>query len=250
MISTINLPLKYKYEFQLLDIKPFTYKDILDYVSGYPSDKDEAYLYDLTWILRDDSNCANLLLPDAEYVIFLKKAISIDGDFIFRTEVKCPQCGRINKATINANEFNFVRPNDKVLYDGVWIELQTGTYLCKLPTVTKFLKIFELASTYKLTKRVDLVKTLSMINEIELNPMAVNKSILEAKSEDIPVIITAYDMLYKSLLPVKIECSNEECDLHKPNNGGMSIEIQSLIGNVFRSILLSKPVDRSKIYTK
>lgn len=247
-INTEDLPLKFKYKMPSVEIKPFTYKSLLDYLEGMPSNPDDLYMYDLTWILRDDTNCQNLLLPDAEYLVFLKKAISIDGSLNFRTEVKCPHCGHMNTFSVSGQDLKFTRPTDEVLYNGVWMELTTGTYLCKLPTVAKVMKVLEITRTYGTTKHMDLVKSIAMVNEQELNPMQVEMSILGAGSDDIATILTVYDMLYKSLLPIEQNCRNEECDLHKRR--GMSIEIHSLIGNVFRSILLTKPVNRDKIYIK
>jgi len=247
-INTENLPLKYKYNFPTVEVNPYTYKSLLDYLEGMPSNRNDLYLYDLMWLLKDDPNCKNLLLPDAEYLIFLKKAISIDGDLKFRSEVKCPKCDKINILNISGSELQFTRPSDEVVYDGIWMELTTGTYLCKIPTVNKVLKVLEITKTYGTTKHLDLVKSIAMINEQELNPMQVEASILNAGSEDIATIITVYDLLYKSLKPINQTCSNPECELHK--NRGMSVEINSLIGNVFRSLLLSKPVNRDKIYLK
>jgi hypothetical protein len=247
-INTENLPLKYKYEFSSLEIKPFTYKSLLDYIEGKPNSNSDLYLYDMKWLLKDNPLCGNLLVPDAEYLIFLKKAISIDDDLIFKTSVKCPLCNKLNNLFIKGKDLHFTRPSDEVIYNGVWMELTTGTYLCKIPTVNKLLKVLELSRVYGLTKHIDLIKSMAMINEQELNPMGVEKSILEAKSDDIPAILLVYNMLYKSLEPIKSECSNPECELHK--SGGMPIEINSLIGNVFQSILLSKPVDRNKVYLK
>lgn len=248
IINTEDLPLKFKYKFPSVEIKPFTYKSLLDYLDGMPKNSSDLYMYDLSWLLRDDSNCRNLLIPDAEYLVFLKKAISVDGDLNFRTEVTCPHCGKVNVYSFSGKDFKFVRPSDEVLYDGVWMELTTGTYLCKLPTVNKMMGVLEITKTYGTTKHIDLVKSIAMVNEQELNPMKVEMSILEAGSEDIATILTVYDMLYKSLLPIQEYCGNPECDLNKQR--GMSVEIHSLIGNVFRSILLSKPVDRNKIYLK
>lgn len=247
-INTEDLPLKYKYNIPAVDINPFTYKSLLDYLRDMPSKSEDLYMYDMTWLLKDDLNCRHLLIPDAEYLIFLKKAISIDGDLSFKTEVKCPRCEFQNIFSIDGTELKFTRPVDEVLYGGIWMELTTGTYLCKIPTLDKLLKVIELTSTYGTTKHLDLIKSIAMINEQELNPMQVERSILYAGSEDIATIIEVYDMLYRSLLPIDRNCRNNECELH--NSRGMSIEVSSLIGNVFRSILLSKPVKRDKIYIK
>lgn len=250
IVNTENLPLKYKYKFNSVKIEPFTYKSALDYLDGFPSNPADLYLYDLNWILRDDSNISELLVPDAEYLIFLKKAISIDGSLKLRSEVKCPVCGKSNLLTIDGSQLKFLRPSDEILYNGVWMELTSGTYLCKLPTVVDILRVIDQTRTYGVTKHLDLIKSLAMVNEQKLNPMQVENSILNAGSDDIATIITVYDMLYRSLEPIQEVCSNPECDLHNPNNGGMSVEVSSLIGNVFQSILLSKPVDRHKIYVK
>lgn len=247
-INTESLPLKYKYNFNSVNISPFTYKTILTYLEGQPKSESEKLLYDLNWLLMDDGNCGELLLPDAEYLIFLKKAISIDKDLVFKAEVKCPRCGKSTIATIYGRDLEFTRPTDEMVYNGIWMELTTGTYLCKIPTVNKFLNILSHIKAYGTTKHLDLVKSIAMVNEQQINPMQVENSILNATSEDITIIYTVYDLLFKSLLPIDIKCDNVECELH--NKGGMSMEINSLIGNVFRSILLSKPVDRNKIYLK
>lgn len=249
-ISTELLPLKYKYPFNSIGVTPFTYKSILDYLEGMPSKQSDLYLYDLSWLLKDDPKAYELLIPDAEYLIFLKKAISIDSNLNLVTEVNCPHCNTLNRVNIKGTDLVFSRPNEAILYDGVTMELSTGTLLCKLPTVKQLTDTLELCTTYGVTKHLELIKSLSMVNERLLNPMQVESMILNALDEDIVTISSVYNLLYKSLQPIKHACENKECDLNNINNGGMSIEVSALIGNVFRSLLLSKPANRDKIYIK
>jgi phage FluMu protein Com len=249
-LNTESLPLHYKYDFPTIEVKPYTYRSLMDYLEGMPNNDSDLYLYDLKWLLRDDRNAEKLMTPDADYLIFLKKAISIKDDLRIVTEVKCPLCGRVNTITITQDDLQFVHPSDQVKYDGVWMELSTGTFLCKLPTVAKMLKVLDLSKTYGLTKHFELVKSMAMVYEQELNPMGVEHAILDAGPSDIPIILKVYDILFSSLLPINKICENPDCELHNSNNGGMSIEVNALIGNLFRSLLLSNPIDGSKIYVR
>lgn len=250
IVSTESLPLKYKYPFTDIGVTPFTYKSLLDYLEGMPSNPSDLYLYDLTWLVRDDQRFMELLIPDAEYLVFLKKAISIDSDLNFLTEVTCPICGKLNKISIKGTDLSFSRPAEAIIYDGITMELMSGTLLCKLPTVKQLLTTLELCNTYGVTKHLELIKSLAMVNERQLNPMQVESMILNASREDVVTIYNVYNLLYKSLQPLSHACENKECELHNINNGGMSIEINALIGNVFRTLLFSKPVNRDKIYIK
>lgn len=250
IISTESLPLKYKYNFTSVGVIPFTYKSILDYLEGMPSNPSDLYLYDLGWIIKDDPKVYELLVPDAEYLIFLKKAISIDSNLNLITEVNCPVCSKLNTLNVRGSELVFSKPSDAIIYDGITMELTTGTLLCKIPTVKQLTTTLELCSTYGVTKHLELIKSLAMVNERQLNPMQVEDMILNARNEDIVTISSVFNLLFKSLQPINHKCENKECELSKPNSGGMSIEVSALIGNVFRTLLLSKPINRDKIYIK
>ena len=80
-ILTTQLPSGgYKYPFTTVSISPMNFLQITKYLENCPQDPLEKYLYDIRLLKEEDPNIQNCYVMDLDFLIFLKKLITVSDD--------------------------------------------------------------------------------------------------------------------------------------------------------------------------
>jgi transcription elongation factor Elf1 len=268
-LLTEKLPSGYKYNFISLNIKPMNFAQILEYMENVPSDEVEKLYFDYKTVLQDDSNVDNLLLCDLDYVIFLKKCLTISKDEEFDTSVKCPVCGSELKTRISLKKIEFNKL-DSGLMDGMTIGIGGNYHDIMMPTVSEFMKIFANYRKYKKITDLKIIKLVALFTEVSVYQQKIENIVINSTYEDISMLTMLSKLYYDVVKPYRVDCMTckgefekkknkliSELDpekdkdkinsIYETNYGGIAVGIESLIVNFFRDVIDNNKLADNKV---
>lgn len=248
-LFTENLPSGYSYDFVSLEIKPMTFAQILEYVENYPNGDLEKYYFDYCTLRMDDPDKVDkLLVPDLEYCIFLKKALSISKDTIITSTVECPHCkSKVQLKTDVQKDIHYSHI-DQLYLNGCEVKLSDGNYhRIKIPTIMDFLMVFKNYRRNKKITDLKLIKIISLFEDATKYPMKYEDLVLNAKYEDITLFTMLSQIIYELVDPRVVKCPTCAANKDNTNDGGIVVEVTSLITDFFRDVLVNNGIDDSKI---
>ena len=275
-LLTQNLPSGYDYPFVSIKIMPMNFAQILEYMENIPPSPVGKFYSDYKVVLKDDPNIDNLLLCDLEYVVFLKKCLTISPNLYFNTYTICHECGSRLKAHVDLSKIKF-NPLSQKLLNGLTVELRGDDHDVSMPTVTQFMKIF---SKYKMSRKttdMNLIKLIALFEDAEAQLPMYDDMVKNAIHQDMVVIVALNDAYYKRVEPLYCECG--ECkrnfdrlkflkmetikaeneldaqarlkELEESKYGGITVGIDNLIVNLFREIIENnRPADNQIVPRK
>ena len=248
-ILTSQLPSGgYGYEFPSLNLSPFTFMGLTNYLENVPEDPLDKYLYDLRVLATEEPKFLNCYMMDADFLIFFKKLISVSGDLSYVVTVKCPNCGKEIKKKISINSDIHFKQIDQKIMNGAFIELGGHKYETTVPTVKDFLKVFEKILKYRHTEDLKLIKTIALIKDFDLDANQIEKDVLGATHEDITLLLALRELYYDRLEPINVICPN--CSKEGERRAPMAINVETLVVDFFRDICVNCPIDGAKILFK
>jgi len=240
-ILTSRLPSGYKqYDFSAINVRAFTYKEIIDYNKEYPKDKRDTlsiFLYNLTWLKKMDENISKILIIDIPFILFIQQSISVSKDFTFSISIPCDvkSSHKIYK-DIKPSELDFDVLDEKYLTSAV-LTLSTNKFRIKIPTVEKFEMICNRYVPLEKITDLSLLRILSCIEEYDKYPNEVEKSIINSTDEDIARLELINNIYFNLLKPMRVYCPYCNEGLNEEDKRGMLIDLDSLISNPFHVIL-------------
>lgn len=243
-----NLPSGADYKFDSIHIDAMTFAKVLEYIDNVPRDPVEKYYFDYCTLKSDDPNVSDLLLPDLEYCVFIKKVLSITRNSKFTTTVKCPVCGASITKEIRIPEDVHFSPIDERFLRGVNVEVGGKMHEVRVPTVTEFMSVFQ---NYRRLKRITdmkLIRLISLFRNVTNIPNYYESLVVNATYEDITILTMLSQLFYEIVDPVTTyckDCNKGETDVTKMR--GIEVGIDTLISDFFRDIILNNRVDESKI---
>lgn len=251
-ILTSQLPSGgYGYEFPSLNLSPFTFMGLTNYLENMPEDPLDRYLYDLRVLGSEDRKFLDCYMMDADFLIFFKKLISVSGDLTYNLTIKCPECGKEIKKKVSLEHDIHFKQIDQKIMNGAIIELGGHKYETLVPTVKDFLKVFEKILKYRHTEDLKMIKTIALIKNFDLEANQIEEDVLGATHEDITLLLALRELYYDRLEPIEVYCP--ECN--KGLKAGerrapLAINVESLVVDFFRDICINCPIDGSKILFK
>lgn len=236
------------YEFSSVSIKPMNFLEITNYIENVPKDTLEKYLFDIKVLAKDDPKIYDCYIMDVDFLIFYKKLITVSEDMSYEISVKCNECGKLIKKKINiSSDIHFKQIDDKIM-KGAIININDINYDVAVPTVREFLKVFETYLRYKKVTDLNMIKTISLIKNFDINGNQIEEAILGAKHKDITLLMALRELYFDRLEPIEIYCP--ECSKITGERRGMTVSVDSLIVDFFRELYNNCPIDGSKILFK
>lgn len=236
------------YEFSSVSIKPMNFLEITNYIENVPKDNLEKYLFDIKVLAKDDPKIYDCYIMDVDFLIFYKKLITVSEDMSYEISVKCSECGKLIKKKINiSSDIHFKQIDDKIM-KGAIININDINYDVAVPTVREFLKVFETYLRYKKVTDLNMIKTISLIKNFDINGNQIEEAILGAKHKDITLLMALRELYFDRLEPIEIYCP--ECSKTTGERRGMTVSVDSLIVDFFRELYNNCPIDGSKILFK
>jgi len=245
-ILTTQLPSGgYKYPFTTVNISPMNFLQITKYLENCPKDPLEKYLYDIRLLKQEDPRIEDCYVMDLDFLIFLKKLITVSDDLTYTISAKCPGCGKILKKKISLeNDIHFKQIDSKIM-EGAQIRLGDRSYDTIVPTVKDLEEVMGMYIRYRKITDIRLIKTISLIKNFKIAANQIEKDVLEATHSDITLLLALQELYFDRLEGVELSCS-----CNKEGRGSMTVSVDSLIVDFFRDILNNCPINESKILFK
>lgn len=240
----------YGYPFPSITINPMTFFEVTGYLGSVPEDPLNRYLFDMKVLEKDDHNIRRCYIMDIDFLIFVKKLITVSKDLSVNITVTCPDCKKDINKTIQFNQIRF-KAIDPAIMEGSFIELNGRRYETIVPTVDDFMKVFQKYLVYRKLEDLDLIKTIALIKDFEFKGNEVEDAVVGAKYEDITMLLALKDLYYDRVEPIQVECP--ECNKNIKNEEErryMTVSVNNLIVDFFREIVRYNPIDATKIQFK
>lgn len=235
---TDKLPSGHHYRFASVTVNPMYFAQVLEYEENCPTDPVEKYYFDYCVLKMDDPNVDDLLLPDMEYLVFLKKALSIGKDASFTATIVCPVCGSKYTHRITVPGDVKYKPIDPSLTGNFQVMIGGQAHVVKIPTVKEFLHVF---SNYRKVKKLSdmkIIKLIALFKDSIRYPSRYEDIVVHSTHEDITTLIMLSELCYEQVDPIETFCPI--CNkgvAESEKKRGTVIGLDGLITNFFRLIL-------------
>lgn len=239
------------YSFPSVSVSPMNFIQVCNYIENLPSkDPLERYLFDIKQLVDEDETILNCYVMDLDFLIFYKKLCTVSEDLTYNLTVKCPDCGKTIKKRISLNKDIKFKPVDPKIMSGAVINLNGHKYETRVPTVKDFLKVFERYLVYRKTEDLKMIKTISLINDVDFQGNQVEDDILGATHSDITLLLALRELYFDLVDPIQIYCPECNKGKSKEERRSVAVSVDSLIVDFFRDICDNSPIDGTKILFK
>lgn len=237
------------YNFPTVRIEPLTFQSIFHYSEGRPENSFARLIHDINYLKKDDPNIGSILLTDIDFLIFMKKSITISSKMKFRTSYKCPTCNTPGSLELALDEVEFELLGEELKRDIV-ITLRNKKYTLGVPTVDEFLKVAGNYVRSKVITDLDTVKILSLIKEYERRPNDVEFDVLNSIHEDITTLATIKDLYFNKLKPIHTFCPTCNKNTKPSERRHLVVLLEELALDPFRDVLENNPVVSNKVLSE
>jgi hypothetical protein len=241
IISKFDLPSKGKFikDADNLDIKPLTFKKLLDYIESVEVGEIPKLIKDLKLLVSNGMDLSKISLLDMDYAIFMMKSITISDDIKFNSSGKCNSCGSIYNFSFNLSDIKFMDFEDHKIPRK--IKLNDEYYEIKIPSVKEFLTSME--DVYRINPSIKLnqLKLYTLFELWESSPSMVQNLVDNSTRESAANLIYLDDLCFGRVEPIQCKCT--ECGYgHRTN-----IDILGLTENFFSDFLRHFRLDEHQI---
>lgn len=238
-----------EYEFSHIDIKPMGFLEILQYLENLPESPLDRFIYDYDMLLKDDSNIRGLLILDFDYVLHMKKGLTIAKDLVFDTTYNCPDCSKTNHIKVNLSELQFHKL-DSYLHKDVVVNLSGKDYGISVPTMEEFMAVASKYVKYKKVADIDVIKLISLFEEFESKPNEIERSVLNANYEDISVLKLLEELYFERIKPIETYCKHCSEKVQESERRLISVGVDALTDNFLPRLIKNNPITEGKILFK
>ena len=248
VVLTSQLPSGgFGYDFPSVTVNPMTFLELTRYLENVPKDPLEKYLFDIKQLIKEDPNIQKCYVMDVDFLIFYRKLCTVSDDLSYDLTVSCPTCGKTLRKKITLDQDIHFRQIDEKVMSGAIVELGGHKYDIAVPTINDFLKVFEKYLRYRKVTDLKMIKTIALVKDFDYNANQIEKDVLDAKHEDITLLMALRDLYYDRVEPVTVICP--DCK-EKEEGGVVAVSVESLIVDFFRDLYRNSPIDGSKILFK
>lgn len=246
-ILTTQLPSGgYNYDFPSVNITPMNFLQIIKYLENCPKDPLEKYMYDIRMLLEEEPKISDCYVMDLDFLLFVKKLITVSDDLSYTLTVKCPDCGKEIRKKIEIDKDIHFKQIDPKIMEGAQIRLGDTSYDTIVPKVKDLMEVLSTYLRYRKVTDLKLIKTISLIKNFKIMGNQIEKNILEATHSDITLLMALQELYFDRLEGIDIKCPS--CS--KEGRRGMTVSVESLIVDFFRDIFNNCPINESKILFK
>lgn len=248
VVLTSQLPSGgFGYDFPSVTVNPMTFLELTRYLENVPKDPLEKYLFDIKQLIKEDQNIQKCYVMDVDFLIFYRKLCTVSEDLSYDLTISCPTCGKTLRKKITLDQDIHFRQIDEKVMSGAVVELGGHKYDIAIPTINDFLKVFEKYLRYRKVTDLKMIKTIALVKDFDYNANQIEKDVLDAKHEDITLLMALRDLYYDRVEPVTVICP--DCK-EKEGGGLVAVSVESLIVDFFRDLYRNSPIDGSKILFK
>lgn len=228
---------------EALNIPILGFSDLIEYTRNMEATTTEIgkYLLDVELVRSKIHNWKSINLIDLDYIIFMIKKLAVSSGSEFTVEKVCTDCNEVN--TLYLNTESLAMPTS-LIYDikGVAI-IRDVKWIVEVPNLEEFYPILTKIDKFKKVKELRLLKLISLFPEFKRQPNLIEDMIVNAHTDDIVVLQALEYMFLDSSIELPHSCTN--C-----REGRWSMKVNTLIDQVFRSMVLSSSADGSKVIFK
>lgn len=195
------------YDFDSVNIIPFTFLDIINYVRDFPKNADEYTKFIARYqILRKKvSNVEKMYLPDIYYVAYLMFGISINDQIDIQANYDCNHCGTTNKIKIKNTDLKY-KKYQNVIFERTFTDGRELTF--QLPRgfeiEKRIHKIVQLAQGANVPLSVAFL--IMGTKDFEVKPVEVYRMITGATHEDAAILMELLEEFTDPIEPYESVC--------------------------------------------
>lgn len=280
-LLTQNLPSGAHYPFTSIKITPLKFAQILEYLENVPDAKKnpiEHYYFQYCLVKDEDPNVNELYLIDMEYVIYMKKALTISENLQYRSECNCPRCGNTLRYNISLAGVEWNHMDEEAL-QGFQVEFGGTMQPVRMPKVSEFFEIFKKYRMYKKLSDMRIIKLIALFEQSMMYLQRVENQVINATYKDISVLFMLDSIFYNFVKPKTLHC--DECaKMYQPtemeifeakeklgikpedelpedvlysikyNHGGVEIGMETLVSEFFRDITVNNRITPEEVLSR
>lgn len=218
-------------------IMPLTFGELLKYLGDEQMTPLREYVHALNCMKAIDPNIGRCSLLDADYLLYIFKALSATKDARIVLNVTCDHCHKNHSATIHLNQIEFRDVSERALrikditLSGRKIRFKYVTIDDFIETVGKLGRIPEIFN-------VDTIKLVSMLGIL---PGEALKILERSVQEDIALINYLDTLLFQLIKPIEVQCPDNR------NLRGSTATFRMSAVDIFRSIIQLNSITDNQI---
>jgi hypothetical protein len=242
ILYTRDFPSKgYGCNVESIEIRPLTYKELVDYTNNDELTKLRKFKKDLDYLVLMSPQAEDLYLIDLEYVLFMMKMVTISKEHTFRFRYTCDCCHKSKTATIGSQSIVF-RDIDERYLTLDHIELGGKNLPFRLTTLAEFKAFIAKLPRQIETTPLDTIKLASMLwDRTAMSPAEVIGLINNAVGDEIKLVSYLKSALLQPIKPITLRCEK---------GGETVVALSDVTTDLFPLTLLNRRLDITKIHFK
>lgn len=205
LVKTVDMPDQGKLSplVEMVNIEPLTFGELLKYLGDEQLTPAREYIRSLNYLVNIDPNIGNLSILNADYILYVFKALSASKETKLVLSCKCEHCGKTHNHKMMLNEIEFKDVAEEAMKVKS-VKLIDDHIKIKYPTINEFIKFVGRLGRYQENINIDTLKLASML-DVQVESSAVT-IISNCRQEDIALINCLDNMWFKLVVPVPIPC--------------------------------------------
>lgn len=225
-----------KNEFSL---RPLVYSEILDYVNNKELTDYRSFLKDLKILLKMDQRIAEASILDADYLIYLMKALTISDELKLTLSYHCQACNEVHVFQTDSRNIIF-NDLDEQYYRLDFIKIDGTEYRFTPPTIGEFLDKAGDLDRKSESLGLDFIRFASLFPE---NPLKTTVRLFsEVTGSDAKLIHLLTHIFFNLVEPIKHVC--------KKKGGETTVGIRLSSVDIFQVLFQSNRVNSNQISFK
>lgn len=238
IVKVSDLPTQGRLTFSVTDfeITPLTFGELLRYLGDEQLTPTREYVRALSYLVSRDPNIGELKILDADYIIYIFKAISSTKDAKLSLGCTCPHCHKYHQKDVKLNSISFNDISEQALTVKS-VKLLDRTVKIKYTTISEFISFVGNLPRKIENVNIDTLKLLSMLDVPAMDMVAILEKSVQ---EDIALINYLDNIWFKLVDPVEINCTEY-------TERRTTVAFQMSAVDIFRSIVQLNPVTPDQI---
>lgn len=239
IVRTADMPTQGKITklVQAINVYPLTFGELLKYLGDEQLTPTREYIKGLEFMISKDPGVGELSILDADYILYVFKALSASKEAKLNLTVKCDHCGEKHRMSLKLNqvEFSDIKPEALNIRS---ITLSGHDIKIRYTTINEFIKFVKELGRFVENTNIDTLKLASMFSLSASESMNLLNNSMQ---EDIALINYLDSLLFKIITPVVIPCPDH------PELRGTTAAFTMSAVDIFRDIIQFNPVTNKQI---
>ena len=219
------------------NIYPLTFRELLRYLGDEQTTETQEYVRALTYMVQLDPEIAKVSLLNADYLIYIFKALSASKDLKLILRCNCEYCGKPHSVSVKLNAIEFNDLSDKAL-SIKYVTINGKKIRFGYSTIGDFIAFIGRLGRYEDNIGIDALKLACML-KLPIDESL--KVISNAHQDGIAVIHKLDQMLFNLIEPIYIKCPE-----HKELRG-TAATFRMSAADFFQDVLQLSKLDEDSI---